>query len=327
MEKKQMTLPNPEKPLKIGTRNSPLAMAQAFETRARLMQAHNLPEAAFVIVDMTTKGDQILDRTLSAVGGKGLFTKEIEDALLDGRIDIAVHSTKDMPTELPDGLVLGAYLPREDVRDALITPEGLKLEDLPQAAIVGTASLRRAALVIHLRPDLQVVPFRGNVQTRLRKLAEGEAHATLLAEAGLRRLGLHDLPRATLDPEMFTPAVGQGAVCIEARESDEATLDLLHAIHDLPTEMSVEAERAMLAMLDGSCHTPIAAYVLQKGDLLTLTGVVLSVDGRQKISVTLSEPLGDDAIDAAICLGVAVAENLLSQGAAALIAPIEGKSW
>ena len=311
--------------LKIGTRGSPLALAQAYETRDRLQKALGIDEGAIEIVVISTTGDQILDRTLSDVGGKGLFTKEIEEALFDGRIDLAVHSTKDMPTLLPEGLILGAYLPREDVRDALITPNGISLADLPQGAKVGTASLRRGALIKHLRPDLVVVPFRGNVQTRLKKLEAGEADATLLAEAGLNRLGLVDLPRQTLDPKTFVPAVGQGAVCIECRAEDEAVIAALELIHDTKTEIAVEAERAMLAMLDGSCHTPIAAFVELTKTSISLRGLVLSPDGQKTVSALIEEPLDEDVIDQAISLGVAVAEELLSQGAEALVA--KGEGW
>ena len=206
--------------LRIGTRGSALALAQATETRARLMAAHGLPEAAFEIVVISTSGDRIQDRPLSEAGGKGLFTKEIEEALLDGRIDIAVHSSKDMPTALPDGLELSAFLEREDVRDAFIGRAARKLEDLPDGSIVGSSSLRRQALIRRLRPDIEVVMFRGNVQTRLRKLEEGQVAGTLLANAGLRRLGLADIITELLPVDTFPPAPGQGAICIESRIGD-----------------------------------------------------------------------------------------------------------
>jgi hydroxymethylbilane synthase len=219
-------------PLRIGTRGSALALAQAHETRDRLMAAHGLAEDSFEIVVIKTSGDRIQDRPLSEVGGKGLFTKEIEEALLDGRIDLAVHSSKDMPTVLPDGLALTAFLPREDVRDAFLSPKAKTLTDLPHGAVVGSSSLRRQAMIKRLRPDIEVVMYRGNLQTRLRKLAEGAVDATLLAAAGLRRLGLEAEITSLLETDQFLPAVGQGAICIESRADDTATLQMLAAIHD-----------------------------------------------------------------------------------------------
>ncbi len=233
---------------RIGTRGSALALAQAHETRARLMAAHALPEEAFAIVVISTSGDRIQDRPLSEAGGKGLFTKEIEEALLDGRIDIAVHSSKDMPTALPDGLELAAFLPREDPRDAFIGGKAARLRDLPDGAVVGSSSLRRQALIRRLRPDLQVVMFRGNVQTRLRKLDEGAVDGTLLANAGLRRLGLDGRITELLSLEDFPPAPGQGAICIEARQGDEAAARLLVPIGDAATAAALTCERAFLGV-------------------------------------------------------------------------------
>ena len=313
-------------PIKIGTRGSPLALAQAHETRARLMGALHQPENAFEIVEITTSGDRITDRPLSEAGGKGLFTKEIEQALLDGRIDLAVHSTKDMPTLLPEGLELAAYLPREDVRDCFISLSGHTLASLPEGARVGTSSLRRAAMLKHLRPDIEIVEFRGNVQTRLQKLAQGIADATLLAEAGLIRLG-NPIAREILDPSRFVPAVGQGAVCVEARSDRPEILEMLRLVHDEATEMRVEAERAMLAMLDGSCHTPIAAYTQLDGESLSLRGLVLSVDGARKVDVRQETALGDEPLEAAIALGMRVGEQLLAQGAGALVEGGEREGW
>ena len=271
--------------LKIGTRGSALALAQAHETRARLMAAHGLPEAAFEIVVITTSGDRIQDRPLSEAGGKGLFTKEIEEALLDGRIDIAVHSSKDMPTALPDGLELSAFLEREDVRDAFIakTADGAApgLAELPQGAVVGSSSLRRQALIRRLRPDIEVVMFRGNVQTRLRKLEEGQVAGTLLAYAGLRRLGLADIVTELLPVEEFPPAPGQGAICIESRIGDLATLALLAPIGHAATAQALTCERAFLAALDGSCRTPIAGHATIDGDRLAFRGMILTPDGRE----------------------------------------------
>ncbi len=269
------------KPLRIGTRGSALALAQAHETRARLMAAHGMGEEAFEIVVIKTSGDQIQDRPLSEVGGKGLFTKEIEEAMLDGRIDLAVHSSKDMPTVLPDGLALTAFLPREDVRDAFISPKAKTLMDLPQNAVVGSSSLRRQAMIKRLRPDIEVVMYRGNVQTRLKKLAEGQVDATLLAYAGLKRLGLGDVVTSLLDPEEFLPAVGQGAICIESRENDSETKRLLSAIHDDETQIRLDAERAFLAVLDGSCRTPIGGLATVEDGRIAFRGTILKPDGSK----------------------------------------------
>ena len=206
--------------IRIGTRGSALALAQAVETRTRLMAAHGLPEDAFAIEPISTSGDRIQNRPLSEAGGKGLFTKEIEEALIAGRIDLAVHSTKDMPTKLPDGLEISAFLPREDARDAFIGRTAKRIVDLPHGAIVGSASLRRQALLLRMRPDLKVVLFRGNVQTRLRKLGDGEVDGTLLAYAGLRRLSLADVVTDLMPLDEFPPAPGQGAICLETRIGD-----------------------------------------------------------------------------------------------------------
>ncbi len=292
-------------PLRIGTRGSALALAQAHETRARLMAAHGLAEDAFEIVVIKTSGDRIQDRPLSEVGGKGLFTKEIEEALLDGRIDLAVHSSKDMPTVLPDGLALTAFLPREDVRDAFLSPKAKTLTDLPQGAVIGSSSLRRQAMIKRLRPDIEVVMYRGNLQTRLRKLAEGEVDATLLAAAGLRRLGLENEITSLLEVDEFVPAVGQGAICIESREDDEATLQKLAAIHDPDTQVRLDAERAFLAVLDGSCRTPIGGLAVVEGDRLHFRGIVLKPDGSE-----VHEIQETGAVDDAAAIGRAAGEAL-----------------
>jgi hydroxymethylbilane synthase len=267
--------------LKIGTRASPLAMAQATETRARLMAAHGLGEEAFEIVPLTTTGDRILDRPLSEVGGKGLFTKELEEALFDGRIDIAVHSSKDMATVLPEGLEVSTFLPREDVRDAFIGKLAPSIAELPQGATVGSASLRRQALIRRMRPDLNVVIFRGNVQTRLRKLEEGIAAGTLLANAGLRRLGMEHVITDLMPLEMFPPAPGQGAIGIEIRSADAWVKQMLAPIHDEATGYALACERAYLRVLDGSCRTPIAGHAVIDGDRLSFSGIILSVDGQE----------------------------------------------
>jgi hydroxymethylbilane synthase len=257
-----------QQPVRIGTRGSPLALVQARMVRDGLAAAHvdrRGPDDIQVLPIKTT-GDAVQDRKLMEIGGKGLFTKEIEEALLAGRIDCAVHSMKDMPTWLPDGLVIGAMLAREDARDALFAKIGTRIAELPRGATVGTSSLRRQAQLLALRPDLKIVPLRGNVETRLRKLATGEADATLLAVAGLKRLGLLDKASAIVDSAEILPAVGQGAIGIEIRADDARMRALLAPLDDRPTTLCVSAERACLAELDGSCHTPIAAYAEIAGD-------------------------------------------------------------
>jgi len=278
-------LPSPDSPLKIGTRGSPLALAQAYETRARLSAAFDLPEAAFEIVVIKTTGDRVLDRPLKEIGGKGLFTKEIEDDLLSGAIDIAVHSMKDMPVDQPDGLTLGCYLPREDVRDGFVSPDVAAFGDLAEGAVVGTSSLRRRAQLLAARPDLKVVEFRGNVQTRLRKLQEGQAVATFLAMAGLNRLGVRDdLPVSVIETVEMLPAVAQGAIGIERRADDGRSAMMLEAIHHGPTSLRLAAERAFLAALDGSCQTPIAGLAELEGGEIVLRGEILRPDGSEVLS-------------------------------------------
>ncbi|TKW66097.1 MAG: hydroxymethylbilane synthase [Paracoccus denitrificans] len=276
--------PNPELTLKIGTRGSPLALAQAMETRDRLMAAHGLPGEAFEIVPIKTTGDRIQDRPLQAIGGKGLFTREIEDALLDGRIDIAVHSMKDMPVLQPDGLVIDCYLPREDPRDAFVSPDFASIAALPVGAIVGSSSLRRRAQLAHVRPDLELVEFRGNVQTRMRKLADGVAQATFLAMAGLNRLGRADVARNAISPDEMLPAIAQGAIGVERRRDDLRTAQLLAPISDPGTLDRIAAERAFLARLDGSCETPIAGLAELDGQRLHLRGEILLPDGSARFA-------------------------------------------
>ncbi|ESY49618.1 porphobilinogen deaminase [Mesorhizobium sp. LNJC374B00] len=282
--------------MKIGTRGSPLALAQAHETQARLMEAHGMPAEAFEVVVISTSGDRIQDRPLSEAGGKGLFTKEIEEALLAGTIDIAVHSSKDMPTVLPDGLELSAFLPREDARDAFIGKAVERIVDLPQGAKVGSSSLRRQALIRRMRPDLDVVMFRGNVQTRLRKLEEGVAEGTILAYAGLKRLGLGHVVTDLMPLDAFPPAPGQGAIGIETRIGDSEVEKMLVAIHDVPTGQALACERAFLAALDGSCRTPIAGYATISGGRLVFAGLIISPDGTQSHEVK-AEGLALDAAD------------------------------
>ncbi|MCV6546509.1 MAG: hydroxymethylbilane synthase [Cohaesibacter sp.] len=285
----------PSQLVKIGTRGSKLALAQAYETRQRLMDAHDMCEDQFDIVVIKTTGDMILDRPLSEVGGKGLFTKEIEEALLDGRIDLAVHSSKDMPTVLPDGLEISTFLPREDVRDAFISKKYKSLVEMPKGAVVGTSSLRRQAMVKKLRPDLEVITYRGNVQTRLEKLEKGVADATLLACAGLRRLDQGDVITSAIEVEDFLPAVGQGAICIESRIGDEKTRTMLSAIHHDETEKALLCERAFLGALDGSCRTPIAGYAHLKDNQIHFVGLVLLPDGSEYHSIEKSGDVADAA--------------------------------
>jgi hydroxymethylbilane synthase len=265
--------------LRIGTRCSKLALAQAAETRARLMMAHGLDEAEIEIVTITTTGDTVRDRPLAEIGGKGLFTKEIEEALAAGAIDLAVHSMKDMPAHLPAGLTIAAYLPREDARDALVSRMAKRIVDLPQGAILGTSSVRRAAQALRLRRDLKIVPFRGNVDTRLRKLADGVAQATLLACAGLNRLGVHVAEATPIAIEELLPAVAQGAIGLEIREGDEKIRNVVAAINDTKTETRVICERAFLATLDGSCRTPLAGHAVLDGDMIMFRGQALTPDG------------------------------------------------
>ena len=301
-------MPSPAAPLKIGTRGSPLALAQAIETRNRLMAAHDLPEAAFAIMVIKTTGDRVLDRPLKELGGKGLFTREIEDALLAGGIDIAVHSMKDMPTLQPPGLLLDCYLPREDVRDAFVSPTVARLADLAQGAVVGSSSLRRRAQLAQRRPDLVLVEFRGNVQSRMRKLQDGVAVATFLAMAGLNRLGLADVARSAIDPAEMLPAVAQGAIGIERRAADSRAEALLAAIHHPDTGIRLAAERAYLKALDGSCETPIAGLALIEPGGLWLRGEILRPDGSEVIAAEARAPLADAA-----AMGHDLGQRLLAQ--------------
>ncbi len=267
-------------PIRIATRASPLALAQAEAVRDALAAAHGLGAEAFEIAAMRTTGDRILDRPLAEAGGKGLFTKEIEEALIDGRAELAVHSAKDLPTELPPGLGLSAVLPREDPRDVFISRVASSVDALPRGALVGTASLRRAALVKRLRPDIETVTLRGNVQTRLAKLDAGEVQATLLANAGLRRLGMEEVATAILDVDSFPPAVGQGVIAVETRNGDGETNALVDRINHLASWAALNCERAFLAVLDGSCRTPIAGHAQVAAGEIDFHGLVVSPDGR-----------------------------------------------
>jgi hydroxymethylbilane synthase len=302
--------------LRIGTRGSPLAMAQTHETRARLARAHGVPEDRFEIVVIRTTGDAIQDRALAEAGGKGLFTRELDIAMLAGEIDVAVHSSKDLPTKLPDEIVVAGFLPREDVRDAFIGRDGLKLSDLPKGAVVGTASLRRAAQVKRLRPDIETTLLRGNVETRLNKAQSGAVDGTLLALAGLKRLGFAARATEILSLDAFLPAAGQGAIGITRRAADDATHALLAPILDAMTGIALAAERAFLEVLDGSCRTPIAAHAQVIGDALHFRGEALRVDGS-----TTYAAQGEGKASEAAALGVRVARDILTQlpgGVAAL---------
>ena len=302
-----LNLPTPTTPLKIGTRGSPLALAQAHETRARLSQAFDLEESCFEIIVIKTTGDRVLDRPLKEIGGKGLFTREIEEDLLSGRIDIAVHSMKDMPTEQPAGLILDTYLPREDVRDAFVSLTKNSMDALEAGQKLGSSSLRRKAQLMLARPDLEVVEFRGNVQTRLKKLEDGVADATFLAAAGLNRLGLSHIAKSFLDPDVMLPAVAQGAIGIERRSDDTRVAEILSAIHDTPTGHRQAAERAFLRGLDGSCETPIAGLAELNGSTLRLRGEVLRSDGSEAINDDQSCPIEDAEI-----LGTEMARKIIN---------------
>jgi len=294
-------------PVKLGTRGSKLALAQAHMVRDTLRAT--IPElreeGAIEIVVVSTTGDQILDKPLTEIGGKGLFVKEIEEALFDGRIDAAVHSMKDVPTFLPDGLDCVAVMEREDPRDAFVSMKHGALDEMPAGAVLGTSSVRRAALIKARRPDLEIVQFRGNVQTRLRKLEDGVADATLLAMAGLKRLGMEHIATRPLSPEEMLPAVAQGAVGIEIRTADTGLAALFARINHAETWSRVIAERAMLAVLDGSCKTPICAYAELDGDRIRVRGQVVALDGSESWADAET-----GAVDAAAAVGTRVGERL-----------------
>ncbi len=296
---------------RIGTRGSPLALAQAHETARRLSKATGRPESGFEIVALSTRGDQVLDRALSEIGGKGLFTKEVDAALLDGRVDLAVHSMKDVQTTLASEIRLSAILPREDPRDGFVSLKVDRLDDLPPGAVVGTASLRRQAQVLAARPDLRVSIFRGNVQTRLKKLEAGEADATYLAMAGLNRLGSADVARSIPEPEAMLPACAQGAIGITVRSEDEEAYALVRQLNCARTELCVAAERAFLLTLDGDCRTPIAGHAtLDATGAMTLAGEILAVDGSGRRSARLTGSVSDVA--EAEALGRSVGEAVLA---------------
>jgi hydroxymethylbilane synthase len=297
--------------LRIGSRGSPLALVQARAVRGRIAAAAGVDAAAIEIKIIRTTGDMVQDRPLADAGGKGLFAKEIEEALLAGGVDLAVHSSKDLPTVLPPGLALAGFLPREDVRDAFISRKAASLRDLAAGAVVGTASPRRAALVKRLRPDLQVAMLRGNVDTRLRKLDAGEVDATLLAVAGLKRLGLLSAVTAILDPDEFVPAVGQGAIGIETRQNDTRIRALVAAIDDPDTNAALTAERAFLAVLDGSCRTPIGGHARFEQGELRFRGIVIRPDGSDAF-----EALRQGSRAAAAALGADAGHELRARAGA-----------
>lgn len=294
--------------MRIGTRGSPLALAQANEIRGRLAAIHAISVDRIKLDVIRTTGDAIRDRPLAQAGGKGLFTKEIDDALLAGVIDLGVHSAKDLPTTLPSGLAIAAVPPREDARDVFISLTAKALRDLRPGAIVGTASLRRQALLKRLRPDLTVVNFRGNVETRLRKLEEGVVDATLLALAGLRRLGLVEKATAVLAIDEFLPAVGQGCLAVVARADDTRVLPLIAPLNNTMSAQALTAERAFLAVLDGSCRTPIAGYAVVADDRLHFQGLIAKPDGSRQLRVEREGPRDD-----AVLLGAQAGRELKAQ--------------
>ncbi len=294
--------------IRIATRKSPLAMWQAEHVAAALRAAH--PGLQVELLGMSTQGDKILDTPLAKIGGKGLFVKELEQGMLEGRADLAVHSMKDVPVELPAGLHLPVIMEREDPRDAFVSSRYASLDELPEGARVGTSSLRRQCQLLELRPDLELLPLRGNVNTRLRKLDEGEYDAVILAAAGLIRLGFGDRIRAFIEPEQSLPAIGQGAIGIECRADDERVNELIAPLHHPPTATCVLAERAMNNRLEGGCQVPIAGHALLDGDRLWLRGLVGSLDGKVIIR---GEVRGDTT--EAETLGRSLAERLLADGA------------
>ncbi|ONK65793.1 uncharacterized protein A4U43_C06F1030 [Asparagus officinalis] len=300
--------------LRIGTRGSPLALAQAHETRDKLMATHSelAQEGAIEIIIIKTTGDKILNQPLADIGGKGLFTKEIDEALLDGRIDIAVHSMKDVPTYFPDGMILPCNLPREDVRDAFISLTAKSLAELPAGSVVGSASLRRQSQILYRYPSLKVVNFRGNVQTRLKKLNEGEVQATLLALAGLKRLSMTETVTATLSIEEMLPAIAQGAIGIACRSNDDKMANYIGSLNHEETRLAVACERAFLETLDGSCRTPIAGYAHKDKDgYCVFRGLVASPDGTRVLETSRK---GLYEYDDMVSMGKDAGKELMSRG-------------
>ncbi len=297
--------------IRIGTRGSPLALAQARETRARLMVALTWPESAFEILVISTTGDQIRDRPLSEIGGKGLFTKELEEALYADQIDCAVHSMKDVPAHMPVGLTLAAILPREDVRDAFISFAAPSLRDLPLGAKLGSSSVRRTAQALRIRPDLVCTQFRGNVQTRLEKLKNGVADATFLAAAGLKRLGLADHITSLIDVEDMLPAVAQGAIGVQVKQSHDIVFAAIAKIDHAESHIAVSCERAFMAALDGSCRTPIAGHAVFNNAQIVFRGEALTLDGMHSFKAQRVGTLAE-----AVAMGESAAEEVKGQGGA-----------
>ncbi|XP_038985680.1 porphobilinogen deaminase, chloroplastic-like isoform X1 [Phoenix dactylifera] len=299
--------------VRIGTRGSPLALAQAYETRDKLMAAHSelADDGAIKIIIIKTTGDKILSQPLADIGGKGLFTKEIDEALLEGKIDIAVHSMKDVPTYFPDGMILPCNLPREDVRDAFICLTANSLSELPAGSIVGSASLRRQSQILYRYPSLKVVNFRGNVQTRLKKLNEGEVQATMLALAGLKRLHMTENVTALLSVEEMLPAIAQGAIGIACRSNDEKMANYIASLNHEETRLAVACERAFLETLDGSCRTPIAGYAYRDKDgYCVFRGLVASPDGTRVLEASRK---GSYALEEMVSMGKDAGKELLSR--------------
>ena len=307
----------PATALRIGTRGSPLALWQAEHVRGLLLESHGLEPDAVALDVITTSGDSLRDKPLREFGGKGLFTKEIDEALLAGRVDLAVHSMKDLPTKLPEGIAIGAVLKRGDVRDAFISRKGESLAALPQGAVVGSSSLRRQAQVRRLRPDLEVIDFRGNVETRLAKLERGLADATLLALAGLERLGLTSHVTALMPTDEILPAVGQGAIGVVVRAGDDKTLALVDALNDARTAHAVTCERSFLAELDGSCKTPIAGLAEIDNGALRFRGLILKPDGSAWHEIGMSGMAAEAA-----ALGAAAGRDLIARAGRDFIASL-----
>ena len=305
--------------LRIGTRGSRLALAQSLWVKKRIEAAHS--DVSVELVTIKTTGDKILDSPLSRVGGKGLFVKEIEEALLTKRVDVAVHSVKDVPAELTEGLALCDFPEREDPSDALVSTRDRSVDELPVGASVGTSSLRRSAQLLHRRPDLKMVPLRGNVETRLRKLESGEVDAIVLAAAGLKRLGLGDVISHVLPCEQVLPAVGQGALGLEVKRGDERTIDLLGLLNHEPTEIAIRAERSFLKRLEGGCQVPVAGLARLDGDSVHLKGLVAELDGSRIVSdeITGNKRQAEE-------IGIRLAEGLLAAGADEILASIYGAS-
>ena len=304
--------------IRIGTRGSKLALAQSEWVKKKIEARH--PHALVQMVRVKTTGDKILDSPLAKIGGKGLFVKEIEEGLLTERVDLAVHSMKDVPAALPEGLILSTFPEREDPRDAFVSVKYERLEQLPQGASVGTGSLRRSAHLMHIRPDLELVPVRGNVDTRLRKLDGGEFEAIILAAAGMRRLGFKNRISQVLSTKQMLPAIGQGALGLEVRRDDEQTIDLIHFLNNEETEVTVKAERAFLKELEGGCQVPIAAFCQANGKVLHLEGMVADLDGSKVIRDEIRGERSE-----AEEIGIRLARRLLASGADKILERIYGE--